>query len=171
MFFVLALSSSSSSSLFVFPPFFSPEWRPPLGPHSVVAVARPRLDRLLFLGWLSAASQPSHQVCQVLMVGGWGQDWLHPPPKGFWIWERERERERVEGYLQYISSPLFMPHGWGLNSTRSNQDLTKSWMGLLHLLTPPHTHTLTFHITHYIPYIPCICGVFRENLSIDNDIY
>ena len=33
------------------------------------------------------------RACHVFRVGGWSQDRLHPPPKGFEC-ERERERER-----------------------------------------------------------------------------
>ena len=82
--------------------------------------------------------------------------------------EGEPRQTQVEGNFN-IFLIFLMPQGWGLNSTTSYQDITKSQMGvltptywrLLHLLTPlshiciqthPHTYFMFTHYTLTLPY-------------------
>ena len=83
------------------------------------------------------------RACHVFMGGGWSQDRFHPPPKGFRMWEgrrrdvqRMRERENRDRHKLRVNFTIFslffsMTLGWGLNSTTSDQDITKSQMGVV----------------------------------------
>ena len=111
------------------------------------------------------------------MGGEWSQERLHPPPKGVRCgretmreWERGiKDRHKLRGNFTILPSFLSCPMDGGLYSTRFDQDSTKSQMGVVtptyptlsHLYkctqkakcacvhTISHTHTLTFHATHY----------------------
>ena len=47
-------------------------------------------------------------VIKVLLVGGWSQERLHPPPKGLSVRGRERERERERENIERKTSTIFI---------------------------------------------------------------
>ena len=75
----------------------------------------------------SSQGRVGRRACQVLLVGGWSQEELHPPPKG-WEWENERMTQYWETNFYHS----FIPHGWGYIGTWgrvTNQEHTMRFGG------------------------------------------